>query len=362
MTELLLKVNHAAKTVTATGKVAAGEDVAITLDMGAPVEDMDQLRVRFRHLGTDVAVFPWLGEEWTEQTVGAEDGVYCGVMNTNTEELATIFADLPDRATHSFDVIVDQVPDEDGTDDSCVMYGIGKIRLQKWNADLTLTDVKEGRRPKALMAALDEKIGREELAEALAEIEDLTTKSTQRDIRMKVNQILSLLRGLITIAQVAVVLFVTGLAFAVPWENVPPNTPVNTEIVGSEIGAGLTLEDGVLSSDGVTGGTVTNIVNGIVVNATNSIPLGIEVDGTPARKVVSSGSIVWDFYDGSATPTVDPQGVIIDWANIADRPDIDALDIRTNLPPVSATATVGDLVDTLNAVIGALHKETQETP
>ena len=49
-------------------------------------------------------------------------------------------------------------------------------------------------------------------------------------------------------------------------------------------------------------------------------------------------------------------------SGVEDEMDIDALDIRTNLPPVSATATVGDLVDTLNAVIGALHKETQETP
>ena len=32
----------------------------------------------------------------------------------------------------------------------------------------------------------------------------------------------------------------------------------------------------------------------------------------------------------------------------------------TNLPPLSASATVGDLVDRINAVIGALHKEVPE--
>jgi hypothetical protein len=270
MTELLLKVDHATKKVTVQGKVAAGEDVALTLDMGAPVDDIDQVRVRLRHLGTDVAVFPWLGEEWTEQTPGAEDGVYVGTWNTNTEELAAIFEDLPDRATHIFDVIVDQVPDDDETDDTCVMYGIGKIRLQKWSPDLTLTDLTEGPHPVTLLAALEGKIGKEELATALDGLADLAANSTQKDIRTKANQIIAILRGLAT---AAVAFFLGFSAFALPWEEVPPDTTVNTAIVGAEVGDGLALRSGVLSA---RGGISTNNVNDLIADATNAIPRGID--------------------------------------------------------------------------------------
>lgn len=287
MTELLLKVDHAAKAVKAVGRIAAGEDVELTVDFGAPVEDIDQVRVRFRHLGTDVAVFPWLGLGWNEKTPGAGDGVYVGILDTGTEELAEIFADLPDRATHIFDVIVDQVPNEDDVDETYVMYGIGKIRIQKWSADLTLTDITEGPRPVTLLAALEGKIGKDELATALDGLADLAANSTQKDIRTKANQIIAILRGLAT----AAVAFLLGFsAFALPWEEVPPDTTVNPAIVGAEVGEGLALKSGVLSAKGgIDGGTASNIVTRLVTKDFVE-DLGIEAgtDGETVTNIVNS--------------------------------------------------------------------------
>lgn len=65
-----------------------------------------------------------------------------------------------------------------------------------------------------------------------------------------------------------------GIAAA---ENVPHNmvsrhTPVNTNLIGAVIGEGLSLSNGVLSSTGGTdGGAVTNIVEGVVADATNGM-------------------------------------------------------------------------------------------
>ena len=59
------------------------------------------------------------------------------------------------------------------------------------------------------------------------------------------------------------------------------------------------------------------------------------------------------YYDkGAGTQTPESElAVMGDLSNFA---------IRTNLPPLSASATIGDFVDTLNAVIGALRKEDDE--
>ncbi len=47
---------------------------------------------------------------------------------------------------------------------------------------------------------------------------------------------------------------------------------------------------------------------------------------------------------------------------LAVKSDLTAIDIRTNLPPISATATVGDLVDALNAIANALRPNEEEEP
>ena len=161
MTTLNIKVDHEKKTLVAEGRIAVGEDVAVTLDMGAEVEDLDQLRLRLRHLGSDVAAFPISdGDSWSEAEIGAGDGVYTCVLNLETEELRALFVDAPERASLMLDVVVDQVSDEDTTDDYQTLYGRGRVKVYNWVPDLTVTDIHEGRKPKTLFSELEKKMDR----------------------------------------------------------------------------------------------------------------------------------------------------------------------------------------------------------
>ncbi len=202
------------------------------------------------------------------------------------------------------------------------------------------------------------------------------------------------------------ILFFSALAGIATAENVMHNmvsrhTPVNTNLIGAVIGEGLSLSNGVLSSTGGGGGgidgeTVTNIVKGVVAdagvlvtNAFGEIEAALKVgdlysDGEinlagallsqfgqlyyrnsleeydPEREVAVKGDIPdLTNYDGDihtgggiSAGAIDVQGV-----PVATQADISGFAVRTNLPPISATATVGDLVDAYNGIVNALKEE-----
>ena len=161
MTDLTLRVNHAAKTVAAAGKVAAGEDVALTVVMDEEVADIDQLRVRLRFMGRDVAVFPFPGsaDEWSSGVAENGEYPYTGVLNLNTAQLLGAFTELGDGAVLTCNVVVDQVGDNDGGDDYNVLYGKGVLRVWNWNGDLSVTPtVDEAPAPTSLREALNGKV------------------------------------------------------------------------------------------------------------------------------------------------------------------------------------------------------------
>ena len=61
------------------------------------------------------------------------------------------------------------------------------------------------------------------------------------------------------------------------------HTPVNTNLIGAVVGEGLSLSNGVLSSTGgggTDGQSVTNIVEGIVADATNGVVRVVEGEAT----------------------------------------------------------------------------------
>ncbi len=103
-------------------------------------------------------------------------------------------------------------------------------------------------------------------------------------------------------------------------------------------------------------GLTTNDVRAIVAAATNAIPRGIAVEGAPATNLVSSGTVYWISDEYGASPVVDGSNVLVPFSNIENVPDFA---VRTNLPPVSASATIGELVGSINAVINAMRKEDE---
>lgn len=183
MTGLAIKVDHAAKTLQVTGSPAVNEDVSVSVEMGEEVADPDQLRLRVRHMGRDVAVFPFAeGDEWTVDE--EKENAYGCVLNLGTAQMQDLFAGLPDRASLPFDIVVDQVPeaDPDGADDHYVLYGRGRVKVWNWNADMTVTDVDEGRRPVSMLDALDGKADRPATATAgnLAKVVDEGTEGSPK--------------------------------------------------------------------------------------------------------------------------------------------------------------------------------------
>ena len=113
---------------------------------------------------------------------------------------------------------------------------------------------------------------------------------------------------------------------------------------------------------GESSGLTTNDVRAIVADATNGIPRGVTIGENRVTRLSESGTIYWMFYDDEAVPVVDIEHLEIPYDNLTDKPDfaeksdLAGLVTSTNLPPLAASATVGDLVDRVNAVIGALHK------
>lgn len=116
------------------------------------------------------------------------------------------------------------------------------------------------------------------------------------------------------------------------------------------------------------GGITTNDVKAIVADATNgfirvneygiavipgeaNIRDGINISNggiTSQGGIVSYGSVVANMQ--LSAPSLATDEILLDGREIDT-----VFAARTNLPPLSASATVGDLVDRVNAVIGALR-------
>ena len=196
---------------------------------------------------------------------------------------------------------------------------------------------------------------------------------------------------------ILLLLALAGIAAAqgVPHNMVSRHTMVNTNLIGAAIGDGLSLTNGVLSSTGGTDvGAVSNIVEGVVADATNgmvkvengqvllddaeisaaSATLGILAvgdllaggaaayyggDGDEYELAVKGdipdlNNYAGDIHTGGS---IDAGEISVQGASVALQDDLAALDVRTNLPPVAASATVGDLVDAINAISPALRPE-----
>lgn len=118
---------------------------------------------------------------------------------------------------------------------------------------------------------------------------------------------------------------------------------------------------------GIDGEAVTGIVERVVADATNAIPRGVEIDlrgdgSETVRDAALSGTAYteWTAYgelpDGQLTYGL---GLLFD--EIAQHEAFSGrYPARTNIPALPASATVGDLVDAINAVATALRKEEEE--
>ena len=140
------------------------------------------------------------------------------------------------------------------------------------------------------------------------------------------------------------------------------NSPMATtnfvwEVVGS-------VTNNLPSGGGIDGEAVTNIVEGVVADATNAIPCGVAIDlrgdgSETVRDAALSGTAYteWSAYgelpDGRMT-----YGLSLMFDEIAQHEAFSGrYPARTNIPALPASATVGELVDAINAVATALRKE-----
>ena len=162
-----------------------------------------------------------------------------------------------------------------------------------------------------------------------------------------------------------------------------PSTPITRGRLTTDLDAGgHTITNSNLATTNfvwVVVGTVTNGMSGggvdedavraIVKDATNGVirvdQYGIAVipgeahirDGinisnggiTSQGGILSYGSVVANMQ--LSAPSLATGDILLDGREIGT-----VFASRTNLPPLSASATVGDLVDTINAVIGAFHE------
>ena len=147
------------------------------------------------------------------------------------------------------------------------------------------------------------------------------------------------------------------------------NSPMATTNFVWEVVGSVTTN---LPSGGTDGGAVTNIVNDIVADATNgvirvdeygiaSVPGeifvrdgievlngGIQVSGS----ITSYGSIVANYQLSSQS--VSTREILLDGSDVTT-----VFAARTNLPSLSASSTVGDLVDAYNAIANAMRPKEE---
>ena len=113
-----------------------------------------------------------------------------------------------------------------------------------------------------------------------------------------------------------------------------------------------------LPSGGMDGGAVTNIVEGILTGATNGMVKVEDGQVLLDDAEISASAATLGFLavgDLRAGGSAAYYGGEDEDHELAVKADIASCASRTNLPPLSASATVGDLVDRLNEVIGALR-------
>ncbi len=314
------------KTIVCEGAVAVRESVALTVVMpSGSMEPGDDIRVRIRGPRGDVARFPLADDDaWG---VAAGDGgatILTATLNCDTDELAKIFRYVPENGKLPFLVTV-----ENETQKS--LCGRGRVRIMNWAGDGNPVSVES------------ERVSAADIRKAVENIP--TDYSTQREIGSALS---SAVRALKDFGLCLAAAFALG-ASATEWQDVPADTV---------IGEGLALTNGEIraTASGASGLT-TNDVRAIVAAATNAIPRGIAVEGAPATNLVSSGTVYWIMDEYGASPVVDGAHVLVPFSNIENVPDFA---VRTNLPPVSASATVGEMVDAINAVIRAMKKEKED--
>ena len=130
-------------------------------------------------------------------------------------------------------------------------------------------------------------------------------------------------------------------AQGVPHNMVSRHTMVNTNLIGAVVGDGLTLTNGTISA---AGGLSSNEVSRIVADATDGMVKTSDLNNYTGD-IVTGGRV--------SAGTIDVQGNPLGTAAYRNANEFAT---ATNLPALPPSATVGEIVDKLNAVIGALHE------
>ena len=92
---------------------------------------------------------------------------------------------------------------------------------------------------------------------------------------------------------------------------------------------------------------------------------GVTIGDNQVTRMSDSGTIYWMFFDDEAIPIVDTDHLEVPYDNLTNKPDLaEKSDLArfvasTNLPSLSASSTVGDLVDAVNAVANALRPKEE---
>ncbi len=123
-------------------------------------------------------------------------------------------------------------------------------------------------------------------------------------------------------------------------------------------GGGITTNDvrEIIKAGGV-------IITGVVTLAGANYPTDDAILIVDGRQIRTNGNSIEIHGEGNSLSIYGMDVDIPEWASLISAGDRQTLPeyiaatapARTNLPPLSASATVGDLVDRVNAVIGALR-------
>ncbi len=157
-----------------------------------------------------------------------------------------------------------------------------------------------------------------------------------------------------------------------------PSTPISRGRLATDLdGAGHSITNSPMATTNFVWDAVASVTNapwgasGLTTNDVRAIVkdrvANLDGDIVTSGRIRSYGDSVaglnlYAISDGPGTGRVFAEdGVYIgpSASPAATHDDLAALDIRTNLPPVSASATVGELVDSINAVINAMRKEDE---
>ncbi len=366
------------KSLVCEGIIAVRESVALTVVMptGA-MNNGDDIHVRIRGKYGDVAKFPLEeNDSWETSTDTDGNTVLTATLNCNTDALIRSFRFIPENGKMTFLVAVEN-------DTQNCLVARGRVTVMNWIGDgdmqdpvtieSELAEIAELKRlvETKVIDSVEQSGGRiiftfgdgstwesddltgppgpagvsmSDIREAFADVP--TTYSSQRAIGTALGRVVKTLQefGLCLVA------FLALAASATEWQDVPGDTV---------IGEGISLANGTISIKGDS--LSTNDVQAIVADEGYIKPDQYEV--VRVTEIQADAFAFGDTTIRLGEDYTDPDGEAVFYKEylggnreLAVKGDIPAV----NIPPLVASATVGDLVDAINAVADALRKEEEE--